>query len=210
MPSNYSANLTARLYSSTLAVRDSVDVEGFTPLCIACNLGLTKVAVALMDAGAKINFATPPPSLLPGFTPLMYAAIGNRAGLAKMLHKRGADGTKTITHAFQWHEPALEHGEGSTALDIARRCAARDPDCAETFAALRKRCCSTCGMTSPGLGAARTRLKQCSGCPAGGPSAHYCNEQCQRADWVPWHRSECAEARRAQRAAELRSELGTT
>jgi hypothetical protein len=165
-----------------------------TPLCIACNLGFPKVAVALLDAGANIDHATPR-GCYPGLTPLMYAAIGNRASLAKLLHRRGADGSKTTT----WATGGIH--AGSTALDIARSRATRDPDYAETFAALRKRCCSTCGMTAPGLGAARTRLKQCSGCPALGLSAHYCDEVCQRADWVSRHRAECAEARRAQQAA---------
>jgi len=179
----------------SLAGPDPVDDAGNTPLCVACNLGLGKMAVALLDAGADIDFATPRRHNYPGFTPLMFAAMGNRAALVKLLHKRGADGTNTTTQAA--HEIDAE----STALDIARRCAARDPGFAETFAALRKRCCSTCGVTSPGLAAARTRLKQCSACPAGGPSAHYCDEQCQRADWVSRHRRECAEARRAQQAA---------
>jgi hypothetical protein len=124
----------------------------------------------------------------------MCAALGNCADVAKMLHKRGADGTKSNTQA------AYGHDAGSTALDIAHRCAACNPGYAATFAALRKRCCSTCGMTAPGLAGARTRLKQCSGCPAGGPSAHYCDEVCQRADWVLRHRRECAETRRAQQA----------
>jgi hypothetical protein len=163
-----------------------------TPLCSTCNLGLAKVAVTLMDAGADIDCATPPRHDYPGFTPLMYAAVGNHAGVAKMLHKLGAEGTKTTTRA------AYGICAGSTALDIARTCAACDLRFAETFAALRKRCCSTCGMKSPGLAAARTRLKQCSACPAGGPSAHYCDEVCQRADWVLRHRAECTEARRAQ------------
>ena len=150
------------------------------------------MAVVLLDAGAKINFATPPKSVNSGCTPLMYAVMANRAGLVKLLHKRGADGTNTTTRVARGHDA------GSTALDLARSRADSDP---ETFAALRKRCCSTCGMTSPGLSGARTRLKQCSACPASGPSAHYCNEQCQRADWVPRHRGECAEERREPRFA---------
>ena len=173
-----------------------------TPLCVACNIGLSKVAVALLHAGTKINFATPPRHKYPGYTPLMYAVIGNCAGLAKILHKRGADGTTPTTHAFRGID------SGSTALEIARSRAACDPGYVETFAALRKRCCSTCGMTSPGLAAARTRLKQCSGCPAGGPRAHYCDEVCQRADWVPRHRAECAEARRARQRGLSRGRAG--
>jgi hypothetical protein len=166
-----------------------------TPLCDACNLGLAKVAVALLVAGADIDFATPPRHDYPGFTPLMYAVTGGQAAIVKLLHKRGADGTKTTTQS------AHDIDAGSTALDIARGLADSYPRYAETFAALRKRCCCACGVTAPGLAGSRTRLKQCSGCPASGPSAHYCSEQCQRADWVPRHREECAEARRAQQAA---------
>ena len=150
------------------------------------------MAVALLDAGARIDFATT--HEYPDFTPLMYAAMSSHAGVAKMLHKHCADGTHTTT----WAARGLD--EGSTALDIARSRADRDPSFAETFEALRKRCCSTCGVTSPGL-TARTHLKQCSSCPAGGASAHYCSEGCQRADWVSRHRGECAEARRSRQAA---------
>ena len=142
------------------------------------------MAVALLDRGADIDHSTSPRHGCFGFTPLMYAAMGNHAGLVRLLHKLGADGTSTTTRA------ALEIDAGSTALDIARLRTAHYPIFAETFAALCKRCCSTCGMTSPGL-SVRTRLKQCSGGPAGGPSAQYCSEQCQREDWVSRHRAEC-------------------
>ena len=93
-----------------------MDDEGITPLCVACGLGNAQVAVALLDAGADIDFATPPGYNLPGFTPLMHAAVGNHAGVAKVLLERGADGTKTTTQAV--------HGvvAGSTALDMVRRC----------------------------------------------------------------------------------------
>jgi hypothetical protein len=44
--------------------------NGMTPLCVACGLGLAKVAVALLDACADISFATPVISgRYPGFTP---------------------------------------------------------------------------------------------------------------------------------------------
>ena len=45
------------------------------------------------------------------------------------------------------------------------------------------------------------RLKHCARCPADNTRAHYCGEECQRADWVARHRGECAEARRARQAA---------
>jgi hypothetical protein len=133
------------------------------------------------------------------FTPLMYAAAGNRADVAKMLIKRGADGTKLTTQVVH------RHATGSTALDIARLCAGQNPDFAETFAVLRRRCCSTCGMTSPGR-AAKTageqkHLKRCGECPARGCRARYCDEVCQRADWVSRHRGECAEARLVRQSA---------
>ena len=102
------------------------------------------MAVALLNAGAKIDFATPASiNDYPGYTPLMYAADGNRAGLVKMLHKCGADGTMTTTRA------AFDIHAGSTALDIARSLAARDPGFTDTFAALRKRCCSSAASCPP-------------------------------------------------------------
>jgi hypothetical protein len=129
----------------------------------------------------------------------MHTVGGNRAGVTKLLLKLGADGTKRTTDAA--------HGltAGYTALDIARTRAGNNHACAEIFAVLRKRCCSTCGMTSPGP-AAKTageqkHLKRCGNCPARGSRARYCNEQCQRVDWVSRHRGECAEARRARQAA---------
>ena len=81
-----------------------------------------------------------------GFTPLIYAAIASHAGVVKLLLKRGADGTKT----------AREYDAAVTALDIARDRAAGNSSYAETFAGLRKRCCSTCGMTSSDGGRAET------------------------------------------------------
>jgi len=184
-----------------LAAPDPVDANGMTALCVACEFAPAEVTVALLDAGVDINFATPAINIhFHGYTPLMYAVNRNNAGVAKVLLKRGADGTKrTSTQA------AHGHAAGSTALDIARTRAGSNPACAETFTVLRKRCCSTCGMTSPGL-AAKTageqkHLKRCGNCPARGSRARYCNEQCQRADWVSWHRGECAEARRAREAA---------
>jgi hypothetical protein len=173
---------------------------GMTPLCVACAFAPTVVTVALLDGGADIDFVTQSTSSYPGFTPLMYAVLIHNTGVAKLFLKRGADGTKRVDQTTR------NDLAGSTALDIARA-QARDshPACVETFAVLRKRCCSTCGKTSPGL-AARTageqkHLKRCGNYPARGSRARYCNEQCQRADWVPRHRSECAEARRAQQAA---------
>jgi len=186
-----------------LAAPDPVDdPKGTTPLCTACHLGLDKVAAALLDAGANIDLATlprPRRSVMVGFTPLMYAVEANNAGVVKMLLKRGADGAKTTSRA------AHVYDAGSTALDMARSRANDNPDCAETFALLRKRCCSTCGLTSPGLSAmsagSEQHLKRCGGCPARGPRARYCGKACQRADWVLRHRGECAEARRARQAA---------
>ena len=195
-----------------------------TPLGIACSFGLDKVAVVLLEGGANINFATPRPrrgtfgasfTPRPGFTALMYAVQRNHAGVAMLLLKRGADGTMATTERSEAYEvthssstsretiPAVD--AGSTALDIARTLADGTADFAETFAVLRMRCCSTCGMTSPGL-AAKTageekHLKRCGNCPARGPRARYCGEKCQRADWVSRHRGECAEARRARQAA---------
>jgi hypothetical protein len=129
----------------------------------------------------------------------MYAVGGNNADVVKLLLKRGANGNKRTIQAA--------HGQpaGSTALDIARTRAGSNPACAETFAVLRKRCCSKCGMTSPGLPAKtageQKHLKRCGNCPALGSRARYCHEQCQRADWVLRHRAECAEARRAREPA---------
>ena len=175
-----------------LAAPDPVDDGGTTPLCSACNRGLAQVAVAILDGGADIDFVTPG---VHGFTPLMYAVHGNNASLVKLLLKRGADGTKRTIHL------AGGLDAGSTALDIARLGADSDPDYAETFTVLRKRCCSTCGMTSPGLAAKtaskKKHLKRCGNCPARGSRARYCSEECQRADWVLRHRGECAEARQA-------------
>ena len=168
-----------------------------TPLCLACAVAPAKVAVALLHAGANINFATPPSSSsrpsLPGFTPLMYAVGGKNAGVAKLLLKRGADGTKRTTQA------ADGLAAGSTALDIARTRAGSNPDFAETLAVLRKRCCSACGMTSRNLREQHAecvgvntearppqlKLQQCSGCPHHeGVRARYCSPKCQKADWV--------------------------
>ena len=42
------------------AAPDPLDHNGMTPLCDACNLGLAKVAVALLNGGANIDFAMPP------------------------------------------------------------------------------------------------------------------------------------------------------
>jgi len=171
-----------------------------TPLCRACQLGHAQVALALLDGGAEIDFTTSPHhDRLPSFTPLMYAAIASQSGVAKLLLKRGADGTKYTT--------VVTRGVGAvgTALDIARLRADRGPAFAETFAVLRRRCCSTCGMTSPGRAAKTTgdqkHLKRCGECPARGCRARYCDEVCQRADWVSRHRGECAEARRVRQAA---------
>ena len=170
-----------------------------TPLCIVCNHGPAKVAVALLDAGADIDFVTPDNGNFPSLTPLMYAVHGNNTSLVKLLLKRGASGTKRTTLVVGGHPV------GSTALDIARLCADKSPDYAETFTVLRKRCCSTCGVTSPGLAAKtageKKHLKRCGDCPARGSRARYCGDHCQRADWVSRHRGECAEARRAREAS---------
>ena len=173
-----------------------------TPLCAACCYGIAEtVFVALLDGGANINFAAPARRgfMYPGLTPLMLAAIFNHASLAKLLLKRGADGTMMATQTFDGHDVV------DTALDLARDCTECKPDFEETFAVLRTRCCSTCGLTSPGLCAATAgeekHLKRCGDCPARGSRARYCSEQCQRADWVSRHRGEYAEARRARQAA---------
>jgi hypothetical protein len=171
-----------------------------TPLCCACHLGLAQV---LLARGAKIDFVTPPLHKFPGFTPLMYAAAASHAGVAKSLLKSGADGTKTATCVTRRGD-----FKPNTALDIARLLsdlADGGPAVAETFTVLRRRCCSTCGMTSPGratkTAGEQTHLRRCSECPARGCRARYCDEVCQRADWVSRHRGECAEARRARQAA---------
>jgi ankyrin repeat protein len=80
--------------SPSLADPDPVDHQGMTPLHRTCMVGNAQVAVALLDGGANIDCATPPRHHVPGFTPLMTCVIGNRAGVAKMLIERGADGTK--------------------------------------------------------------------------------------------------------------------
>jgi len=194
------------ILKSSVAAPDPVDGHGRTPLCDASILGLAQVALALLAGGADIDYATPPRHPYAGvchpyagFTPLMYAAIENRPSVTKLLLKGGADGTSITTQAAHGHDA------GSTALDIARLRANRNPDYAETFAVLRRRCCSTCGMTSPGLSTmtagAEKHLKRCGNCPARGSRARYCSKECQRVDWVPRHRAECAEARRARQAA---------
>ena len=116
-----------------------MDYRGFTPLCYAGNLGLAKVAVALMDAGANIDFVpiTTLPGWQAGFTPLIHATLENRAGVVQMLLKRGADGTKGTTQI---------EGGPHTALDVARNLFdAGRAGSVETLAVLRLRCCSTCG-----------------------------------------------------------------
>ena len=184
-----------------LAAPDPVDHKGVTPLCLACHLGNAKVAIALLHGGANIDFTSlATTSDYPGFTPLMYAVDANNAGVAKLLLERGADGGKTT------NRDTLGYAAGSTALDIARKRANNNADNAETLAVLRRRCCSTCGMTSPGVsamtaGGGEQHLKRCGNCPARGSRARYCSKACQRADWVPRHRGECAEARRARQAA---------
>ena len=129
---------------------------------------------------------------------MLFAAAGNHAAVVKLLLTRGADGTKTTTVTVG------KIDAGSTALDIARRGASGE-DFTETLAVLRVMCCGACGVTSAGLSATtpgvERHLKRCSSCPAGGPSAHYCGVECQRADWVARHRGQCAEARRARQAA---------
>ena len=120
----------------------------------------------------------------------------------KYLRARG-DGTKTTTEAFEGIDARID--AGCTALGISRLHADHDPDCTETYEVLRRRCCSTCGMTSPGLAAMTAgeeqHLKRCGDCPARGSRARYCSKACHRVDWVPRHRAECAEARRARQAA---------
>lgn len=174
------------------------DVDGMTPLCLACSYGPDQAAVALLNGGANIDFATLSRHDAPGFTPLMYAAMKNHTAIVKMLLNRGADGTKTSSHA--WAGIAA----GSTALEIKRiqsdmytvdfAASLRSigqgdvnlvTDIAETMALLRMRCCSMCGMTSAGLSATTPgvaqRLKRCVNCPARGDGAHYCGKECQRA-----------------------------
>jgi hypothetical protein len=171
-----------------------------TPLCVACDVCPAKVAVVLLGGEADIDFATPVGSCAPpGCTPFLYAVRGSNTSVIKLLLKRGADGTKRTAQAVGGL------AAGSTALAMARLFADSDPDSVETFTSLRERCCSTCGITSPGLAAKtagqKKHLKRCSTCPARGSRARYCSEECQRADWVSRHRGECAEARRAREAA---------
>ena len=179
-----------------LAAPDPVDINGMSPLCVACQLGLAQVAVALLVGGADIDFAMPPPHGYPGgFTPLMHAAAGFHAEVVKLLLDRGADGAKGVRGG----------NAGHTALDITRgRADVYHPGYAETLAVLRLMCCSACGVTSAGLATtpgAERRLKRCGRCPARGPCAHCCGTVCQGADWVSRHRRECAEVRRARQAA---------
>jgi hypothetical protein len=94
------------------------------------------VAVALLVGGANIDFATPPRHKNPGYTPLIYAAASNHAGIVKMLLKRGADGTKQITKAAHGHDA------GSTALDIVRLQPTGTPTLRR-----RLRCCA-CGAAA--------------------------------------------------------------
>ena len=111
-----------------------MDDRGLTPLCIACLHGDAQVAGALLDNGANIHFATPPRDKLlvvPGFTPLMFAASGNHAAIVKLLLQRGADSTQTTT------ETARTVDAGSTAVDIARLRSNHGADFAATLAVLR-------------------------------------------------------------------------
>ena len=189
--------LTYPSNTPSVAAPDTIDDNGYTPLCAASHRGLAKVAVTLLDAGDNVDFATPPGHVnCAGFTPLMRAVDYNRADVAMLLIKRGADGAKTTTEAFE------EVDVGATALDIARHQDDNNSDCTETFALLRKRYCNTCGLTSSGLSAMtaeeKQHLKRCGNCPARGPRARYCSKACQRADWVPRNRTECAEAQCAR------------
>ena len=197
-----------------LADPDPVDRNGMTPLCVSCQHGNAEVAAALLDGGANINLAINLNSVLPGYTPLMCAAVANLTGVVKLLLERGADGTNTTTARsppaiLSWSATSMmtipSVAAGSTALDIARTRFDASADCAETLAVLRLMCCSTCGMTSAGMSATTAgenrRLKRCGSCPARGPCAHYCGAECQRADWASRHREECAEVRRARQAA---------
>jgi len=151
-----------------------------------------------MEPVANSDFATPPSREgAGGFTPLMYAADGNHAGVVKLLLKRGADGAMTTTQTSEGV------AAGSTALDIARLLCVDDNNIefAETMEVLRRRCCSTCGVTSPGLCAltagVEQHLKRCGNCPARGTRARYCSKACQRVDLVSWHRGEARHTRQA-------------
>ena len=91
--------------------------------------------------------------------------------------KRGADGTMATTRDRQ----ALV--AGSTALDIARLCAQSVRGYAQTFALLRERCCSTCGMSATIAWGRQRHLSRC-GHPARGSRARYCSKACQRTAWM--------------------------
>jgi ankyrin repeat protein len=62
----------------------------------ACRNGTARVAAALLDAGADIDYAVPPGHDDAGVTPLILAVMGGHFGVVKLLLKRGADGTKTF------------------------------------------------------------------------------------------------------------------
>jgi ankyrin repeat protein len=63
------------------------------------------VAVALLDAGANIDFATPPRA----FTPLIIATNRNYASVVKLLLKRGANGMGLHSFPFQLNLSSSVH-----------------------------------------------------------------------------------------------------
>lgn len=61
-----------------------VDKDGLSPLQLACHKGDLQIATLLVDKGADVNFS----KREDGYTPLMFAAIGGRKDLVKLLLER--------------------------------------------------------------------------------------------------------------------------
>ncbi len=88
-------------YASPDTVNDR-DQSGLTPLCYAALYGNLKNVNQLIGCGADVNAVTPL-----GYTPLMFATLGDHAAVCEALLFAGAD-------------PSLASlGSGATALDMA-------------------------------------------------------------------------------------------
>jgi ankyrin repeat protein len=101
---NGDANLVKLLISKDAGINKT----GWTPLHYAATNGHDDVVQLLIDHSADINAASPN-----GTTPLMMAARGNHVTTVKMLLAASAD-------------PSLKNQLGLSALDFAKRYAAKD------------------------------------------------------------------------------------
>lgn len=64
-----------------------MDEDELTPLQHACHTGNYELAKLLIDLGADVNFT----GRQDGYTPLMFAALGNREPIVRMLLEHGVD-----------------------------------------------------------------------------------------------------------------------